>query len=136
MSSGNVYSSERLPAGEAIAAGLVVTISAGEWVVVDAPTTNPMGCAKRAYAENEICEAIVVIADGVGHEYVCGDAVAVGDDLVVTTGGKVVPYDAGDFTEGDAIYIVGRALTAGTADRTCSGTFNPRIFTVPTAPGE
>lgn len=135
-----IYSRTLLPAATGgIDAGLVVRISSSTIAYCDADTDQgataalaPLGLTAASAAAAENVEAIISYA-AEGASYTAGDAVAVGDLLVAEDGGggKVIPYDASDYTDGDGIWIVGRANTAASGDGVrFLGSFDPYYFTV------
>lgn len=135
-----VYTRTLLPAATGgIEPALVVRISSNTIAYCDAdtdqPTTAalaPLGVTTASAPAGENVEAIIRNADE-GVTYTASEAVAVNDLLVCTDGGggKVMPYSAGDYSDGDGVWILGIANTAASGDGvTFLGSFEPYYMTL------
>lgn len=114
-----VYNKERRLAGEAIAAGLVLTLSTDAVVLNDAATqatmaqTKPVGISAVSVASGAVCTYVTAgYVNGTA-----GAAVVEGDALVSQAGtGRLIPFVLANYTDQTAIWIVGYAAEDASAD--------------------
>ena len=134
------YTRTLLPAATGgIAAARVVRILSSTIAYCDADTDQgataaltPLGLTSASADAGVNVEAIINNATE-SASYTAGAAVTVGAMLVALDGesGKVTPYDVSDYSDGDVIWILGKAHTAASGDGVrFLGSFEPYFFTV------
>ena len=114
-----VYNKERRVAGEAITAGLVLTLSTNDVILNDAATqatmaqTKPVGISAVSVASG----AAVTYAKAGLVNGTAGAAVVEGDALVTQAStGRLIPFVLSDYTDQTVIWIVGIAMEDASGD--------------------
>ena len=114
-----VYNKERRVAGEAITAGLVLTLSTNDVILNDAATqatmaqTKPVGISAVSVASG----AAVTYAKAGLINGTAGAAVVEGDALISQAGtGKLIPFVTSAYTDQTTVWIVGIAMEDASGD--------------------
>lgn len=124
---------------EAIAVGLVCGIDTGKIDIVDdatqatTVTVKPIGVsATNATAADQ---EIAVVGGGDTPVVAGTGGFAIGDELVAEAAtGKLIVYDESAYTDGQTVWIVGRALEAAAANARGVARISPRTTVVGTPP--
>jgi hypothetical protein len=120
-----------------VTAGAVCYTSSSTTVICDADSSQaataalkPTGVCTVSAAAGEYTQLAGENAQGV--TYIAGTGgVAVGDLLVCEDGGAgaVITYASSDYSDGDDVYVLGRAHSAAAAGAQFRGSFRPYLTT-------